>query len=205
MDDDDETHAFDESYLDFESEMFNAELALRVGRVAQRVAQGRAFQNSVALDNVAMCASVQQKPYRLLVRAPKPPSATAEEPSAASASGYAATTPETHRHDAAKRSTIEHLGAKVTAKFPPHQLLSVSVETQEPVEVLVRHTHALRGYIHGRLVAFDKHFNLVIQQAVETSMNRQQSRLLGHVLLRGEHVVRIARHAQTILPSMLNS
>lgn len=70
----------------------------------------------------------------------------------------------------------------------PLAMLAAAMRRSARVRVRLRSRHALRGSVLGHLMAFDRHVNLVLRDAVLCDDGRPQ-RSVGLMLLRGEHVV----------------
>lgn len=58
--------------------------------------------------------------------------------------------------------------------------------------VVVRETHGVRGFVWGRVVAFDRHFNVVLVKAVVCDRGKA-ARKVGTLFIRGENVVLVRR------------
>jgi small nuclear ribonucleoprotein (snRNP)-like protein len=98
--------------------------------------------------------------------------------------------------------------------MPSYAILYQAMHSHQKIRVLVRYVDGMRGTITGKLMAYDKHFNLLLQRAQETfsprspvhhedapgvrPMDREiarrlagksQRRSLSQVLVRGDSVV----------------
>lgn len=150
------------------------------------------FRKAVPLNNLSACASLATAPFRLLtaapVRQPRPAPAQERLPerkkrSFAATVGSASVAP--------KHGVLAAMHRRQAEKSGPLSMLERAVRLRYRVRVVVRETHAIRGDVTGCVVAFDKHFNLVLMQAVIRDKG-QPTRISKQLFVRGENVVLVA-------------
>jgi len=86
----------------------------------------------------------------------------------------------------------------------PMQFLENQMKNRARVRVVIRKLNGLRGYLDGDLICFDKHFNMVLRNAVDSYSTIPQvesdisnahllSRRLPLLLVRGDNVVLVSK------------
>lgn len=179
------------------SDAFDASLALRaapedVQAQLPTARDRRAFGKAQPLNNVAMCASVATAPFRVLRAAPvRKPDPKPEPEGGAQRSkrprgeelGGAALAP--------RFGVLAQMHRRQAAKSGPLAMLERAVRLRRRVRIMLRETHAIRGDVSGVVVAFDKHFNMVVAMAVirDKGERPRRSKVL---FVRGENVVLVA-------------
>lgn len=196
MSDDDAAAAPSGSLNPF-SDAFDASAALRASpedvQVALPTPRDRAiFGDAGPLNNLSACASLATAPFRLLTAAPvrQPhPSPAQESSSERKKSSFAATVGSASI--APRHGVLAAIHRRQAEKSGPLSMLERAVRLRCRMRVVVRETHAIRGDVTGCVVAFDKHFNLVLMQAVIRDKG-QPTRRSKHLFVRGENVVLVA-------------
>lgn len=135
----------------------------------------RTFNRAKPLNNVAACAHLQHAPYRLLI--PRPVTAAPKQPA----------TKKRPRPTATKR-VLRAIHAN--AADGPLRLLKRAADRAFQVRVCIRDRHRIKGFVHGVVDAFDKHFNLVLSNAVIKD-RACKPRSVNKLFVRGENVVYI--------------
>ena len=87
-----------------------------------------------------------------------------------------------------------------TLREGPHSLLWRALRDRVRVRVTLRRINSIRGVVVGHLKAFDRHMNLLLVDAAETTTPkmrnparaRPRTRHLAQVLVRGDNVVLVA-------------
>lgn len=121
------------------------------------------------LNNIAACASVEHAPFRIL-KSSRVRDETRER-------GVKRT----------RETRVDVLGGlHEHAGKGPLLVLKKAVEKRFRVRVVLRERHDLAGFVDGFVVAFDKHFNLVIRHAWVVKEGRRR---IGQLFVRGENVV----------------
>lgn len=152
------------------------------------------FRKALPLNNIAACASLDTAPFRLLKAAPvqKPVQRPAVDKhherrkrprceASVAASGSIAP----------RYGVLAQMHRRQAEKNGPLSLLERAVRYRCRVRVVVRETHAIRGDVTAVVVAFDKHFNLVLMHAVIRDKG-QAPRRSKNLFLRGENIVLVA-------------
>lgn len=152
------------------------------------------FRKAASLNNIAACSTIETAPFRILrpkqvVRPPPAP--------AVAAMGRVKRTRGEEEGDklggrvAPKHGILSRMHAKAAERSGPLSLLERAVRMRLRVRVVVRETHEIKGEVSGRLVAFDKHFNMVVQHAGVADVGRAMRRV-AQLFVRGENVVLVA-------------
>lgn len=152
------------------------------------------FRRALPLNNIAACSSLETAPFRVLKAAPvrnpdlkaNPSEQRLQERNKRPRSELvqpASSVP--------KYGVLAQMHRRIAEKNGPFSLLERAVRHRYRVRVVVRETHAIRGDVAGVVVAFDKHFNLVLMHAVIRDKG-QPPRNSKNLFLRGENVVLVA-------------
>ena len=167
--------------VDFRSRNFDALAALRTPGVAPPVPSAR------PLDNVH-----KFRPFL--------PASSGERDDRVKQSAHHAPRPEP---DASASSRGAELLRAVTdpLRDGPHGVLWRALRDRAAVKVVLRRVNCIRGSCVGLLKAFDRHMNLVLVDAAETTVPpmrnpdraRPVTRFLKQVLIRGDNVVLVCR------------
>ena len=92
----------------------------------------------------------------------------------------------------------------------PMQTLLHAYNNRKFIRVLIRKVNGIRGHMDGSLVAFDKHFNIILRDAVEhyekyveskegeTTQSETVTRSLPLVLVRGDNVVLVSEAPEKV-------
>ncbi|PXF46718.1 Small nuclear ribonucleoprotein Sm D-like protein [Gracilariopsis chorda] len=136
----------------------------------------RIFNRAKPLNNVAACAHLQHAPYRLLT--PRPVTAAPKQP-----------TPRKRSRSSAGKGVLDAIHSK--AGEGPLQLLKRAADHALNVRVCIRERHRIRGFVEGVVDAFDKHFNLVLSNAVVKDHDCKP-RSVNQLFIRGENVVHVS-------------
>lgn len=148
------------------------------------------FGKACALDNLSACASLETAPFRLLQRR--------QQASTKAVGRSEKPTPKPKPKCRRVRGVLQSLMDKES--IGPLSTLSNAVVYRRRIRIVVRDRHCITGYIHARLIAFDKHFNLVLRDADMYSYQHDNQhdnqhhppRRLDLTLLRGENIVLIS-------------
>lgn len=152
------------------------------------------FRKAVPLDNVAACSTIEPAPFRIL--RPK----AVVRPLVAPAVQPTRSTKRTRGEEGEDKSEgkmaprygiLSRMHAKAAERSGPLSLLERAVRMRLRVKILVRETHEIKGEVWGGLVAFDKHFNMVVRHAGVRDSGRGM-RKVKQLFVRGENVVLIA-------------
>lgn len=198
-------------------EDFDASVALKVGAnaIAETFSSQRdraIFSAAEVLNHIGLCSSVKDAPFRELRARPVRAVGTRAETNMNTMAGS-----KTSGGDAEgiKQGQVKKFsskgGLKVTVRGGnfgrlenilsrmmddcvqangPLSVLAKAVSLRLRVCVKIRERHCIRSFVQGRLVAFDKHMNMVLRDAKEVFVDgKLRPRLLPLTLLRGEHVV----------------
>lgn len=151
------------------------------------------FTSAPTLNNLWACASLRTAPFRLLQQpAPvtkneiqKLPQQAEEAPSCKKRRVSNVSSP--HRLKGVLQAMMDK------AAVGPLSTLAVAVAHRRRIRITLRSRHSLRGRLTARLVAFDKHINLLLRDAIfDDSDDTQHRSLFALTLIRGEHVVVVA-------------
>lgn len=198
-------------------EDFDASAALKIGAnaVAETFSSQRdraIFGAAEALNHIGLCVSVKDAPFREL-RARRVHVAGTRGETNKNAIGASKKCGE--NTEGIKQGHVKKVGSRggleVTVKGGnsgrienllshmmddcaqangPLSVLAKAVALRLRVCVKIRERHCIRSFVQGRLVAFDKHMNMVLRDAKEVFVDgKLRPRLLPLTLLRGEHVV----------------
>lgn len=151
------------------------------------------FRKAAPLNNITECNTVESAPYRILKpkEVVRPPPAPPHQ-----VSGSKRTREEDEQHGLQRKAVpkygiLSKMHAKAIEKSGPLSLLERAVRLRLKVRVVIRETHEIRGEIRGGLVAFDKHFNMVVRH-VEVRDFGKEVRRVRQLFARGENVVLVA-------------
>lgn len=198
------------------SDKFDANLALRCGADAVRntLSSNRdriVFDNAEALNHIHGCEGILQAPFRRLVgaraRAPDEMERTRKRERECETREKKLRAMCKNRGDKAGRPNIfrrnensgrvknvlQNMMEESVCKHGPLSILSKAMSGRMRVCVTLRERHKLRSHLRARLVAFDRHMNMVVREAEESFFDSSlPRRKLGLTVVRGEHVVTVA-------------
>lgn len=168
------------------------------------------FSKAQPLNNIAACISVETAPYRVLRATPaKPPISKRNERSLALVNKLKVVAERCVSRKRPRgeigssacvqgRSNVVAVPARGILRalherlsYGPFSMLFRSVRDKYRVCVLMRERHALKGSVEGFVVAFDKHFNMVILHALLRDAGSKGVRKVGQLFIRGENVVSV--------------
>lgn len=179
-------------------ENFDTELALRSGSQAVVSAlplprDRNTFISAPTVNNIWACVSLRTAPFRMLQQA-VPVIKSASQTVSQRANQVSACGKRRQSNDSSSRRIRGVLQAMMDkAAVGPLSTLAVAVADRRQVRVTLRSRHSLRGCLTARLVAFDKHLNLVLRDAIfDDPDNPERRSLFSLTLIRGEHVVAVA-------------
>jgi small nuclear ribonucleoprotein (snRNP)-like protein len=155
--------------LDFASERFDPRAALLEATAEQVRRANRGELPAGARDRVERCACLLPPTDPLFrpppARPPPPPSSSSAAAARRSGGSGPARRPATRRASDAATSYFRALAAPLVAG--PFSVLHRAVAHRQRVRVVVRYVDGIRGTVTGFLVAFDRHFNLLLRDAEE--------------------------------------
>ncbi|KAI0567495.1 Sm ribonucleoprotein domain containing protein [Gracilaria domingensis] len=169
------------------SEQFDPELALQQHLSAFRATLPTArdqaiFDRAQPVDNVAACAHLEHAPYRILK--PAPVTANLTTPSRKRPRDASQHADKSER----RLSVLQSIHDK--AAKGPLELLGRAVANKLLLRIRLRERHRIRGFVEGVVVAFDRHMNVVVKNAVIQDYGLD-ARRVGQLLIRGENIVLI--------------
>jgi small nuclear ribonucleoprotein (snRNP)-like protein len=155
--------------LDFASESFDPRAALLEATAEQVRRANRGELPAGARDRVERCACLLPPADPLFrpppARPPPPPSSSSAAAARRARDAGPARRPATRRASDAASAYFRALAAPLEAG--PLSVLHRAVARRQRVRVLVRYVDGIRGTVTGFLVAFDRHFNLLLRDAEE--------------------------------------
>jgi small nuclear ribonucleoprotein (snRNP)-like protein len=151
--------------LDFASESFDPRAALLEATVEQVRRANRGELPAGARDRVERCACLLPPADPLFRPPPARPASSSAAAARRSGGSGPARRPATRRASDAAASYFRALAAPLEAG--PFSVLHRAVARRQRVRVVVRYVDGIRGTLTGFLVAFDRHFNLLLRDAEE--------------------------------------